>query len=76
MDRKAIRPFTFVDADDSTFVIDIDKIEKPFNSDHATQATGPAIAKDDILHPLLDGFAKPRPQLVAHDEYVIDKLLR
>lgn len=71
----AIGPFVVVDADDSTFVIDIDGTEKRVSSDHTTPAPRPACSHDKKPHPLLDGFDKPRPDPKIHDKYVIEKLL-
>lgn len=76
LDRKAIGPFIVVDANESTFVVDIDGIEKCINSNHATTEPVPADAKDDAPLPLLDVFDKPRAAPVVHAEFVIDKLLR
>lgn len=72
---KAIGPFVVVDADESTFVMDVDGIEKSSRGGHAT----PAPRLDDVIgvtwHPLLDRCDKPRPEPVAHTEYVIHKLM-
>lgn len=72
---KAIGPFMVVDADDSTFVIEIDGTERRVSSDHTTPAPRPAGSNDKLPHPLLDGFDKPRQDPKIHDEYVIEKLL-
>lgn len=69
---ESIGPFfVVVGADESTFIIDVDGIERRISSDHATQALRPDDDKGDTPHPLLD---KPRPTPPAYDEYVIDSL--
>jgi len=71
LQSKAIGPFMVLDADDSTFVIDIDGEEKRVSSDHVTPAPRPTTT-DKVPHPLLDGLDKPKEPPAVVDEYVID----
>lgn len=54
-------PFIVIDADDSTFVIDVDGTDKRVNSDHITPAPRLTNVSKETKHPLFDGFDKPRP---------------
>jgi len=74
LQSKAIGPFVVVDADTSTFVIDIEGEEERVSSDHVTRASRPTTT-DKVPQQLLDGFDKPKEPTATTDEYVIDKLL-
>jgi len=76
LQSKAIGPFVVVDvdADASTFVIDIDGEENLVSSDHVTPAPRPATT-DTVPHHLLDGLDQRKPPPATSDQYVIDKLL-
>ena len=71
---KAIGLFVVLDADASTFVIDIDGEEKRVRSDQVTPAPRPTTT-DTVPQPLIDGLDKPKKPLATADEYVVDKLL-
>lgn len=75
LNPKAIGPFAVVDANESSFVVDVDGIETRINSNHATPAAHPDNVMDDIPHLILDGLDNPRTQPPVHDEHVIDKLV-
>jgi len=74
LQSRAIGPYIVVDADEATYVIDVDGEEKRVSSDHATPAPRPSTA-DANPHPLLDGLDKPKDITPVVDEYVVDKLL-
>jgi len=74
LQSKATGPYLVVDADASTYVIDIAGEEKRISSDHATPAPRPTLA-DATPHPLLDGLDKPKDANPVVDEYVVDRLL-
>jgi len=73
LQSKGIGPFVVLDADASTFVIDIDGEEKRVSSDQVTPAPRPTTT-DTVPQPLLDGLDKPKEPLATADEYVVDKL--
>ena len=74
LQRRTVGPFVVLDADDSTFVIDVNGEERRVNSDHVTPASRPS-TPDETPRPLLDGLDKPESIPPVPDEYVIDRLL-
>ena len=72
LQSHAVGPFVVLDADDSTYVIDVNGEEKRVSSDHVVPAPTP----DGVPpSPRLDGFQDPQPRAEVADEYVIDKLV-
>jgi len=72
---STVGPFVVLDADDSTYVVDVNGEELRVNSDHDTPAPRPS-TPDETPHPLLDGLDKPESTPPVPDEYVIDRLLK
>jgi len=56
--NRTVGPFVVLDADDSTYVVDVNGEERRVNSDHVTPAPRPS-TPDESPHPLLDGLDKP-----------------
>jgi len=75
LQSRTVGPFVVVDADDSTYVVDVNGKERRVNSDHVTPAPRPS-TPDETPHPLLDGLDKPESTPPVPDEYVIDRLLK
>jgi len=74
LQRRTVGPFVILNADDSTYVIDVNGEERRVNSDHVTLAPRPS-TPDETPYPLLDGLDKPESTPPVTDEYVIDRLL-
>jgi len=74
LQSRTVSPFVVLDADDSTFVIDVNGEERRVNTDHATPTPRPS-TPDETPHPLLDGHDKPESTPPVPDECVIDRLL-
>jgi len=68
-------PFVVLDADDSTYVVDVNGRQRRVNSDHVTPAPRPS-TPDESPHPLLDGLDTPESTPPVPEEYVIDRLLK
>ena len=75
LQSRTVSPLVVVDADDSTYVIDVSGEERRVNSDHVTQSPRP-LKPDEMRHPLLDGLDKPESTPPVPDQYVIDRLLK
>jgi len=75
LQSRTVGPFVVIDADDSTYVVDVNGEERRVNSDHVTPAPRPS-TPDETPHPLLDGLDKPEGTPPVPDEYVIDRLLK
>jgi len=75
LQSRTVGPFVFIDADDSTYVVDVNGEERRVNSDHVTLAHRPS-TPDETQHPLLDGHDKPEITPPVPAEYVIDSLLK
>jgi len=73
LQSNAILLLVVVDADASTFVIDVGGQETRVSSDHDTAAPRPTTA-DAALHPLLDGLGQAKDTTEVVDEYFIDRL--
>jgi len=73
LQSRTVGPFVLLDADDSTYVVDVSGEEQRVNSDHVTPAPRPS-TPDEIPHPLLDGLNKTESTPPLPDEYVIDRL--
>jgi len=73
--RRTVGPFVVHDADDCTYVVDVNGEERRVKSDHVTPAQRPS-TPDETPHPLLDGLDKPESTPPVRDEYVIDRLLK
>jgi len=58
LQSRTVGPFVVLDADDSTYVVDVNGEERRVNSDHVTPAPRPS-TPDETPHPLLDGLDKP-----------------
>jgi len=74
LQSRAVGPFVVLDADDSTYVIDVSSEERRVNSDHVTPTPRPS-TPDGTPHPLLDGLDMPESTPPVPYEYVIDRLL-
>jgi len=68
-------PFVVLDADDSTYVVDVNGRQRRVNSDHVTPAPRPS-TPDESPHPLRDGLDTPESTPPVPEEYVIDRLLK
>jgi len=75
LQSRTVGPFVVIDADDSTYVVDVNGEERRVNSDHVTPAPRPS-TPDETPHPRLDGLDKPESTPPVPDEYVIDRLLK
>jgi len=75
LQSRTIGPFIVLDADGSTYVVDVNGEERRVNSDHVTPAPRPS-TPDETPHPLLDGLNKPERTPPVPDEYLIDRLLK
>jgi len=73
LQSRTVGPFVVLDADDSTYAIDVNGKERRVNSDHATPAPRPS-TPDETPHPLLDGLYMPDSTPPVPDEYVINRL--
>jgi len=73
LQSRTVGPSVVLDADDSTYVIDVNGEERRVNSDHATPVPRPS-TPDETPHPLLDGLEKPESTPPVPNEYVIDRL--
>ena len=71
---KAIGPFVVLDADATTFDINVVEEEKRVSSDHVTAAPRPT-TMDTVPHTLQHGINEPKQPPATADVYVIDKLL-
>lgn len=74
LESRAVGPFVVLDADASTFVIDLDGEQERVSSDHVTPAPRPSTA-DATPFALLDGLDKRPETTEVPDEYVIDRIL-
>ena len=74
LQSRAVGPYVVIDADDSTYVVDVGGEEVRVSSDHVTPAPRPTTT-DTTPHPLLDGLDKPKASPPETDEYVIDRLI-
>jgi len=72
---RTVGPFVVLDADDSTYVVDVNGEERRVNSDHVTPAPRPS-TPDETPHPLLDGLDKPESTPPVPYECVIDRRLK
>jgi len=75
LQSRTVGPFVVLDADDSTYVIEVNGKERRVNSDHATPAP-PTSTPDETPHLLLDGLDKHESTPPVPGEYVIDRLLK
>jgi len=75
LQSKTVGPFVLLDANDSTYVIDVIGEQRRVNSDQFTPAPRSS-RPDETPQPLLDGLDKPESTTPAPDEYVIDRLLK
>jgi len=75
LQSRTVGPFVVIDADDSTYVVDVNDEERRVNSDHVTPAPRPS-TPGETPHPLLDGLDKPESTPPVPEEYVTDRLLR
>jgi len=75
LQSRTVGPFIVLDADDSTYFVDVNGEERRVNSDHVTPAPRPS-TPDETPDPLLDGLDKPESTPPVPDEYVIDRLLK
>jgi len=73
LQSRTVGPSVVLDADDSTYVIDVNGEERRVNSDHATPVPRPS-TPDETPHPLLDGLDKPESTPPVPNEYVTDRL--
>lgn len=74
VESKGSGPLVDVDADATTFVVDIEGQQTQVSSDHIPPAPRPDDREKEHAHPLLDGFDSSRPEPKVHDEYSIEKL--
>jgi len=74
LQSRPVGPFVVLDADDCTYVTDVNGEERRANTDHVTPAPRPS-TPDETPHPLLDGLDKPASTPPVPEEYVIDRLL-
>jgi len=74
LQSRTVGPFVVLDADDSTYVLDVNGEERGVNSNHVTPAPRPSTL-DDTRHPLLEGLDKPESTPPVPEEYVIKPLL-
>jgi len=75
LQSRTVGPFVVLDADDYTYVVDVNGKERRVSSDHVTPAPWPS-TPDETPHALLDGLDKPESTPPAPEEYVIDRLLK
>jgi len=75
LQSRTVGPLVVLDADDSTYVIDVNGEERRVNSDHVTPAPRPS-TPDETPHPLLDGLDKSESTPPVPDEYAVDRLLK
>jgi len=75
LQSSTVGPFVVLDADDSTYVVDVNGEERRVNSDHVSPAPRPS-TPDEAPHPLLDALDKPESTTPVPDEYFIDRLLK
>jgi len=71
---RTVGPFIVLDADESTYDMDVDGEERRVNSDHVTPAPRPS-PPDETPNPLLDGLYKRESTPPVPEEYVFDRLL-
>jgi len=71
---RTVGPFIVLDADDSTYVTDVNGEERRGNSDNVPPASRPSTT-DETPHPLLDELYKPESTPLVPDDYVINRLL-
>jgi len=75
LQSRTVGPFVVLEADDSTYVVDVNGEERRVNSDHVSPAPRPS-TPDETPHPLLDGLDKPESTPSVPDECVTDRLLK
>ena len=66
--------FVVLDAEDSSFVVDVNGEELSVKSYHVMPAPRPW-TPEETPHPFMDGLEKPERKPTVSDEYVIDRLL-
>ena len=74
LQSRTVGPLVVLDADDFTYVIDVNGGERRVNSDHVTPAPRPSIP-EEMPNPQLEGLDKPESTPPVPDEHVIDRLL-
>jgi len=73
LQSRTVGPRVVLDADDFTYVIDVNGEERRVNGDHVTPAPRPS-TQEETPHPVLDGLDMPESTPPVPDEYVIDRL--